>query len=121
MLSSYQAASYAAEGTGPSLSSFRVTDVLCRPVACTLTRCGAASHSVLSACAAADWIESTGPDGRPYYYNKRTAQSVWERPAALAKVRQTRGGSLTRSQLLGARTAARLGAVGYKKQTSSAP
>ncbi|KAG6699086.1 hypothetical protein I3842_08G052900 [Carya illinoinensis] len=30
-----------------------------------------------------DWQEHTSGDGRRYYYNKRTKQSVWEKPAEL--------------------------------------
>jgi pre-mRNA-processing factor 40 len=30
-----------------------------------------------------DWQEHTAPDGRRYYYNKRTKQSSWEKPAEL--------------------------------------
>ncbi|XP_042470246.1 pre-mRNA-processing protein 40A-like [Zingiber officinale] len=30
-----------------------------------------------------DWHEHTSPDGRRYYYNKKTKQSVWEKPHEL--------------------------------------
>ncbi|XP_074558152.1 pre-mRNA-processing protein 40A-like isoform X1 [Curcuma longa] len=30
-----------------------------------------------------DWHEHTSPDGRRYYYNKKTKQSVWEKPLEL--------------------------------------
>jgi pre-mRNA-processing factor 40 len=29
------------------------------------------------------WKEHTAPDGRTYYFNSETKQSVWEKPAAL--------------------------------------
>ncbi|KAK4802388.1 hypothetical protein SAY86_000591 [Trapa natans] len=30
-----------------------------------------------------DWIEHTSPDGRRYYYNKKTKQSTWQKPFEL--------------------------------------
>ncbi len=30
-----------------------------------------------------DWKEHKAPDGRTYYHNKKTNQSVWEKPEAL--------------------------------------
>lgn len=30
-----------------------------------------------------DWTEHTAPDGRKYYYNSKTKQSSWQKPAAL--------------------------------------
>lgn len=32
---------------------------------------------------AADWSEHKAPDGRPYYYNAKLGESVWEKPQAL--------------------------------------
>ncbi|XP_071724336.1 LOW QUALITY PROTEIN: pre-mRNA-processing protein 40B-like [Rutidosis leptorrhynchoides] len=32
-----------------------------------------------------DWIEHTSPNGRKYYFNKRTRQSTWEKPVDLLK------------------------------------
>ena len=30
-----------------------------------------------------EWSEHTAPDGKKYYYNTRTAESVWEKPKEL--------------------------------------
>jgi WW domain len=30
-----------------------------------------------------DWTEHKAPDGRPYWYNAKTKQSVWNKPAEL--------------------------------------
>ena len=30
-----------------------------------------------------DWTEHKAPDGRPYWYNAKTKQSVWNKPADL--------------------------------------
>lgn len=32
---------------------------------------------------AAHWTEHKAPDGRSYYYNSKTQESVWEKPQAM--------------------------------------
>ena len=32
-----------------------------------------------------DWTEHTSPDGKKYYYNAKTQESVWEKPKAFAE------------------------------------
>lgn len=32
---------------------------------------------------AAHWTEHKAPDGRSYYYNSKTLESVWEKPQAM--------------------------------------
>ncbi len=36
-----------------------------------------------SAAPACDWSEHKSPDGRTYYYNGKTKQSLWEKPDEL--------------------------------------
>lgn len=39
---------------------------------------------------AAEWSEHRAPDGRPYYYNSKRGESVWERPQALKELDEAR-------------------------------
>ena len=32
---------------------------------------------------AAEWTEHKAPDGRSYYHNSKTQESVWEKPQAM--------------------------------------
>ncbi len=45
----------------------------------------AAAAAPAAAVSKPDWTEHTAPDGRKYYYNSRTKQSSWEKPAELMK------------------------------------
>ncbi len=68
LISKYQAQSYAPAHSGrPPSGLFSATHTAPFPPA-----------------TAQDWIEGFAPDGRPYYYNKVTGQSLWERPAVLS-------------------------------------
>merc|ERR550519_1477685 len=49
--------------------------------------------------ATCDWTEHTAPDGKKYYYNSKTQESVWEKPQEL-KDFEVRGGGRSRSQSL---------------------
>ena len=31
-----------------------------------------------------DWSEHTAPDGKKYYFNQKSGESVWEKPKELA-------------------------------------
>lgn len=68
-----------------------------------------ASGAPASGAPKSDWTEHTAPDGRKYFYNSRTKQSSWERPAELmsqqARMQQQQlpyfsAGLLTRSDRL---------------------
>merc|ERR550519_1360483 len=37
-----------------------------------------------------EWTEHTAPDGKKYYYNTKTAESVWEKPKELVEFEQRR-------------------------------
>merc|ERR1712223_936759 len=39
-----------------------------------------------------EWTEHTAPDGKNYYYNTKTAESVWEKPKELVEFEQRRQG-----------------------------
>ncbi|CAG0880231.1 unnamed protein product [Cyprideis torosa] len=51
---------------------------------------------------ASEWTEHMAPDGRPYFYNNRTNESVWERPQPMAELDEAKaklaeeGGGLER-------------------------
>lgn len=38
---------------------------------------------------ASHWSEHKAPDGRPYFYNSKTNESVWEKPQALKDFEST--------------------------------
>lgn len=39
---------------------------------------------------ASEWTSHQAPDGRPYYYNAKSAESTWERPQALKELDDAR-------------------------------
>jgi transcription elongation regulator 1 len=49
--------------------------------------------------AAAQWTEHRAPpDGRPYFYNAATQQSIWEKPAALKELEEARMNAIRMQQ-----------------------
>ena len=39
-----------------------------------------------------DWTEHTAPDGKKYYYNSKSGQSIWEKPKELIDFEQRQNG-----------------------------
>lgn len=64
-----------------------------KPVAVTPSKPGEIDIGIITK--AAEWSEHRAPDGRPYYYQASTGDSVWEKPQALRDLESARMAAFT--------------------------